>query len=471
MADAGLLGVYRENPGVKRIIDDRTIPHTHAVWNILSNHGIQTSDRAVRRLRARLAADHAAPVTPVRSNLPNSALGVSGLGTGKAEETADGVTFTNVVTEERFDPNDAKNWDHVFERFGLHPGTFEIVDDTVRMSTWQQSKRLENGDRDTINLYSYSARFRRRQDADLPADIVEQWRTALLRADIPSRAPWGGSLDATYLILLADPQLGKKGTAEAVENWKRAVRGHMTEIRLLQQAGISPVRIHVAWMGDETEGVCNNYGNQPHTVELNLTQQLELDYDLRMWTLRELLSFGLPLSASSVISNHGEWTRNGGKDVVTTRGDNASTHIARLVEKSFDSMAEYGVPQIEWTIGGGEPGVLINLSGVDCYFSHGYIEKGKGAATEIRTKNAIERQILGSTPVFGDVPLWFMAHYHHFYSQEFEGRTVFGLPALEAERSSEYMLHQYGVWSPAGAVGLLVGTNLGPRGWSNLTIH
>ena len=62
-----------------------------------------------------------------------------------------------------------------------------------------------------------------------------------------------------------------------------------------------------------------------------------------------------------------------------------------------------------------------------------------------------------------------MAHYHHFYAQEFEGRTLFGMPALEAEKSSEYMLDQYGVWSPKGMLGLLIGRNT-HRGWSHLSV-
>ena len=84
-------------------------------------------------------------------------------------------------------------------------------------------------------------------------------------------------------------------------------------------------------------------------------------------------------------------------------------------------------------------------------------------------KVAIERQILANIETLGTVPLWFMAHYHHFYMQEFEGRTLFGCPALEAEKSSEYMLDQYGVWSPPGMLGLLIGRDQ-KRGWSDLSV-
>src|SRR5699024_2393143 len=256
-----------------------------------------------------------------------------------------------------------------------------------------------------------------------------------------------------------DPQLGKKGTQQAIASWRQGVNRH---VQAAKELGTS--RVHVAFMGDETENVVNNYTNQTHTIELNRSQQLELDFDLRVWTLKQALTLGVPVSASSVVSNHGEWTRNGSKDPVTTRNDNASTHIARQVQKLFQELEAYGVPAIEWTIGDNHPGIILTLSGVECYFSQGYDEKGRGGSTELRTRNAIERQILGRTEELGTTKLWFMAHYHHAYYQEFEGRTQFGCPALEAERSSEYMLDQFGVWSPPGMLGLVV-TDKKHRGW------
>jgi len=389
------------------------------------------------------------------------------VGKGTIDVSADGAKVNNVVIEGELNGD----WTRVFDLFNLDASQFEVVDDTVRMSTWQQSARAKDGTRDSIQLYSYSARFRRVTRDMIPAATVESWRKALQSVkDRPTRKRKTATvLAATYTVFVADPQLGKKNTEQAVENWKRGVLGHVAAIEALIAQGRKPSGIHVAFMGDETEGVCNNYGNQPHTIELNLSRQLELDYDMRVWTIRQFIAFGLPLSASSVISNHGEYSRNGSKEPVTTQGDNASTHIARQVQKLFHETEPFGGPHIDWTIGGGDPAVLVNLSGVDSYFSHGYIEKGKGGSTEIRTKTAIERQILGKTDTLGTVPLYFMAHYHHFYTNEFEGRTLFGMPALEAERSSEYMLNQYGVWSPPGMLGMLVGEHTRRR-WSDLSV-
>ena len=381
----------------------------------------------------------------------------------RADVDSGGAQINNVVVNAPINGD----WSNVLALFNLAPAEFEVVDDTVRMSTWQQSARSKDGDRDSIQLYSYSARFRRVTRDMVPVETVKRWRSNLLRAVKPSARRAGSG---TYLMLVADPQIGKKRTEDAVTNWKRGVRGHLAEIQRLTDLGVPPAGVHVAFMGDEVEGFANNYGNQAHTIELNQAAQLELAYDLMVWTIKQAAGTGFPVSASAVISNHGEWTRNGSKDPVTSAGDNASTHLARQVRTLFDELEPLGGPKVAWTIGEGDPAVTVTLSGVRCYFTHGYVEKGRGTSSETRTRAAIERQILGRTADLGDVELWYFAHFHHFYSNEFEGRTVFGCPALEAEKSSEYMLNQYGVWSPSGMLGMLVGRR-SARGWSHASVQ
>jgi hypothetical protein len=462
MSTMKLPEMAEQKPEVRRILEDRTLGHTEA-FHIISNSYGSTSPTSVRRYRS---AIEWIPAEDLHTE-PDKGEDVI---KGNAEVTSTGVTFQGVELE-NFNCQTAKDWTPIFEIFQLDPDEFEIVDDTVKIGTWQQSKALEDGTRDKVQLFSHSARFRRRSKTAISDEQRALWRTELVLRlnDLGPKYARYAEDAGTYLMLISDPQLGKKGTEEAVYNWKRGVLGHIKAIKDLQSSNRGPAAIHLAWEGDETEGVCNNYPGQAFTIEMNLTGQLGLDYDLRMWTLREASTLGLPMSASSVISNHGEWTRDGGKDVVTTRGDNASTHIARQVAKSFKEIEPFGGPKIDWTIGGGDPGIVVTLSGKACYFSHGYIEKGKGPSIEVKTKSAIERQIIGRTDTLGDVPLWFMAHYHHFYSQEFEGRTMFACPALEAERSSEYMLNQYGVWSPPGMLGMLIGRDK-KRGWSDLSI-
>lgn len=349
------------------------------------------------------------------------------------------------------------DWSEVFRQFNLDPNVFEIVDDTVRMSSWQSSKRTDDGDRDVVTLYAYRARFRRRVDAAVSERTIKAWTAALRRSQAPSVTGVPG--DVAYVVCVADPQLGKKGTDEALRNWKRGVLAHVDRICRFENV----TQVVVAFMGDEHEGVANNYANQPHTVELNLSQQLELDYEMRVWTVKQFAALGVPVDIVSVISNHGEFTRNGSKDVVTTKADNSSTMIARMVRMLFDQVAGY--EHVRWHIAESNPEVIVRAGGVKLYFSHGHIAKGPGGTPMQRVKTSLERQILGKEQHLSDVSLFFVAHYHHYYLCEFGTRTLFGCPALEAERSSEYMLDQYGVWNRPGMLGVVVGKACGPRGY------
>lgn len=403
----------------------------------LSFGGFAMSPRALRDERAKHANGSPAPRPARVSSDVRREVSISKT-TAEIQVPAEEVPDTNNGTALRF-----------LKKENLNPDEWEVT----------HFRRIEYGQGLTSVRFSYK-RIGHTIEGGISQETIDAWRGGLidpLRYLEPVTDTPG-----TYTILIADPQFGKKGTAEAVENYKRGVTKH------LEEAGRIGDSIHLAWMGDETENVVNSYGNQPHTIELNRSQQLELDFDMRVWAIKEAMRLGKPISASSVISNHGEWTRNGGKDPVTTRNDNASTYVAHQVRKLFEELEPYTGQRIDWTIGTEAPGVTVTLGGVKCYFSHGYVEKGRGGSTEIRTKSAIERQILGRKELT-DVSLWFMAHYHHFYTNEFEGRTLFGCPALEATRSSEYMLDQFGVWSPDGVLGLLV-TDQVSRGWTDVNV-
>ena len=123
----------------------------------------------------------------------------------RADVDSAGAQINNVVVNAPINGD----WSNVLALFNLDPAEFEVVDDTVRMSTWQQSARSKDGDRDSIQLYSYSARFRRVTRDMVPVETVKRWRSNLLRAVKPAARKSGAG---TYLMLVADPQIGKKRT-------------------------------------------------------------------------------------------------------------------------------------------------------------------------------------------------------------------------------------------------------------------
>lgn len=261
------------------------------------------------------------------------------------------------------------------------------------------------------------------------------------------------------VVAIADQQFGKPGTWEALENTKRTFKAQMDFIRLKQAMGVGPKSLTLVWTGDETEGVANNYFNQSYLLELNQSEQLELDFDTRVWCIRQAQLLNIPLKCISVPSNHGEWTRNGGKDPVTTKYDNASTHMARQVKKFFAEIAQFDGRHISWDIANNSPAVVKDIGGTFNYFSHGYMEKGRGASTELRAKNALDRQILANPLFLGKVKVFTIGHYHHEYMLTWEGKRLIGLPALEAQGSSEYMM-QFGVWSEPGMTGYTTGSDV-----------
>ena len=158
---------------------------------------------------------------------------------GSVEVTAEGG---ELQTGERSAPIVlASDWNSVLEGFGLDPAVFFIVDDTVRMSKWQQSKRLDNGDRDIIWLYSYKARFARKPYTATPLDVerlqkkIDRWKprsTTTVKTD---------GDPSTFVICWADWQLGKSaggGVEATVERIQDSFSASALRIKQLRKARI-----------------------------------------------------------------------------------------------------------------------------------------------------------------------------------------------------------------------------------------
>src|SRR5690348_1036179 len=128
---------------------------------------------------------------------------------GSLDVTRDGAQANNIVVESPI----LDDWSPIFALFNLDATEFEVVDDTVRMSTWQTSRRTDDGDRDTIQLYSYSARFKRKPKQRLTDTEVEARRAEVRKWKIPkassSRRPNDLHHSVAAVINLADIQGGK----------------------------------------------------------------------------------------------------------------------------------------------------------------------------------------------------------------------------------------------------------------------
>lgn len=399
---------------------------------------LETLKRKARSVRA---SDEA--LEPSSSEVPSLSL------TGDT-----GTLATGEVTEKITD------WTDTLAVWDLDPAVFEVIQ-PVTMKAWGSPGSMR---------FSYRANIQRKSVSEDVVDSVDiaGWRETLKNTVIP-RNPVEPKGELGYTILVADPQLGKPGTEEALAHWTKGIEGHMDRIENLINNGYNIVDVNLAFMGDEHEGAVGNYSSQPYEIEMNYSDQIALDFDMRVWSIRKLLETGCSLNVVSVPSNHGEHTRFGSSKVLTSPYDNSSTMVAKLAKKVFDGTeAEH---YINWYIAEDSQDATVLSGGVMMNFTHGHIAKASGSPTGgIRSKNAIEKQILGRHGEIGDVSIFFSAHYHHFNVIEDRGRTFFGCPALEAEKSSRWFYDSAGVWSKPGMLGMVVGGDTDERGWSELSV-
>lgn len=346
----------------------------------------------------------------------------------------------------------ADDWDGVLRHFGLNPDEFEIVDDTVRMGSWQQSKGLEDGTRDTITLYSYRARFARirnrlpKADLDAAREQVWKWRP------LARRTPGSGlGAPCTFYIGWSDWQIGKDGTREfTIPRVHESIERSIDRIKELRKVGRNIEGIAVANMGDPNEGCDGNYASQPNTIEMNQREQLNTALALWLTGLRALVPMAEKFDFISVLCNHGEWTRNGlGTRPITSDSDNIGGFLADQLRVTLSDRDDF--EHIRWTIPGSEMTVTTELSGVLGAFAHGH--KTPGTAKELEWMQAQSLRILRER---GREPrLWMVAHRHTLDIKDHGPWWRIQHPSLDT--GSKWFADIAGKWSSPGTFTCLIG--------------
>ena len=337
---------------------------------------------------------------------------------GSVEVGPEGGEFTNIRTSEPL-----TDWAHIFARFGLDADTFEIVGDTVRMSQWQQSARTADGDRDVVDLFSYRAMFRRRQESiDLPALY------AASKAPVKRVSGNNSSADRATVVVFADPQIGKTGrrggTPELIARIaeKRATLEPMLKKR-------KPGRLLLADAGDGFEGF-ESGGNPMFTNDLSLAQQMDA-YGVELYKFVELMCKFGPVDVAAVCSNHTAW-RNAKQNLGNPQ-DDLGLFVHKQVEKiaqakGLDATWHYPAPYDE--------SVAVNLQGTLVGLVHGN-QFGPGQSVSWWEKQTFGAQAVASADVLVS------GHYHSFSANvagrnPVTGRQRWSLGAPTLDNGSDY---------------------------------
>lgn len=377
--------------------------------------------------------------------------------TGKADVTSDGGEFIDVQTEEP-----VTDWTRVFERFNLDPAAFDIVDDTVRCSTWQQSKALDDGTRDVVQLYSYRARFRRRASMDAPRldDLIRD-----VRGWDPYPAPVMRPISpaVSLVVGLADFQLGKcesgNGTPQTLERINASLAATQRHIDSLRRDGVNIDHLVLANLGDHIENVNGSYDGQTYSVDLNMRDQLTLAIEVNMQWIKQLAPQFERTTYTACMCNHGQLSRGAGRNNVTDDSDNATGFIADTLRTVCNLHPD--LAGIEWVIPRDEMITTFTANGVNIATAHGHKISGKEEAWL-----AAQSQYLTHTRRF--IPeLWFTAHKHHASLVDLGPYTR--IQATTVDPGSKWLTDSNGQYSRPGVTSFLTAGHL-PGKWSHYAV-
>lgn len=328
------------------------------------------------------------------------------------------------------------------------------------MKAWQQSKRLENGDRDTITLYSYGAKFRRVSE-NKGVSIEEARR--VLHGWAPVRMPHADGAPQALVVALADLQIGKSdgglGTADTLARLNLALSATVEQIDSLRSKGVNIRSLLLANMGDHTEGTHGSYANQPYTVDMNLRDQLQTALEVNLQWVKTLAPLFENVEYAATICNHGTLSRAGGRENITDDADNATGLISDLLAK-ICSMDD-NLRNVRFNVPRGEMITTVTTEGVNIPLAHG--QKITGSES---TWLAAQSQNLTQRRKF--VPdVWLTAHKHHAQVTDFGPYTR--IQATTVEPGSKYFEDMTGQYSRTGVTTFTVGAHL-PGKWDNYRI-
>lgn len=353
----------------------------------------------------------------------------------------------------------ADDWTPILRSFGLDPDVFMVVDDKVRMSKWQQSKRTESGDRDVIWLYAYKAVFKRKAGLVLADSEFEKYRQEVKNFKPKKPIKTSDQPPTTFVVNWADWQLGKSaggGIKSTVKRIEESFQKTVDRINDLRKLGRNINEIAIVNMGDPVEACTGHYASQEFSVQATQRQQLLLALDLWTIGLKTLSEYSDNITFIGTLSNHGEWQRRNGKQF-TTDSDSADGFLADAIKRIFTESAY----KINWVIPHDEMCVQTELSGVPIAFTHGHKISGK----EIDWLRGQSIKLLRD---HGKEPkLWVTAHKHHVKVDDFGPWWRFQCPSLDG--GSKWYEDLAGAWSTPGTLTFLVGQH-DKNYWSDIAV-
>lgn len=329
---------------------------------------------------------------------------------------------------------------------GMDPERWRVT--SVRYGEWQQSKRLENGDRDTITLHSKRVNIEPRTTVTgvNDTDLLELFTTTR-RWTEPTT---GNGPRAVFVHAGGDYQLGKTdgdGVEGTVNRFMDALDHGADQLAWLRSRHTIDT-IVLPHLGDCIEGYVSQNGRNRNRTTMATSEQV----DLLIHLLCEQVAHYAPLADKVIVpvipGNHDEEAR----DPDGLEHHSWATFAAKQLRRTL-RMAGTAYDHVRIvTPAAGELTLALDLEGVTTGFGHGhYHAPGKGHEWLAGQQNGMQ--------LIGQARIMFEAHHHHLDVSQSGVKTHVQVPALEGE--SRWWRHRKGQQSPPGMVTMLVGEHLG----------
>ena len=351
------------------------------------------------------------------------------------------------ITHIGTDPNYKSKFDSILREWGFDPAVYEI-DGKVRASSW--NAQLKGGQVETF--YAFKGVVRRKHPAR------DEWFDVLLKEVSKKKALKKKKITSSqaFIWCMSDWQLGKDdlGVENTLKRYDLALQRGVEQVKAL--GGVD--EIYLLSMGDLTEGCYGFYDSQPFNISLTLQQQYHLARKLIMKTVDTFLPYANKIILSGVPANHGEMSRSGKGQVVTTRLDNSDTMHIEICGEIMVQNPRY--KKVEVSIPKGFHHTL-DIKGKTLAFTHGHMTSG-GSGPEGKIMKWWQGQMFGELPS-GDAEILVTGHYHHPRLLQQGARTWFQCPSIDA---SIDFTARTGMWSKPGVLCFTVDKD----GWDNYRI-
>jgi predicted phosphodiesterase len=263
----------------------------------------------------------------------------------------------------------------------------------------------------------------------------------------------------TFCIALADFQIGKEGTEEAIErfiDYIPKIKAQVKQIQKVEQLD----QVLFAGLGDLVESCSNHYNMQEFSTIMDERSQQKVARRMIYTLIKEIM----PLFSKGLVcfigGNHGENRKNG--KAYTTFADNKDVMLAEELQEIFQESADYK-KSLDFIIPDSELFITIEISNTVLLLLHGHQMRGAGNSQAKARKWLSDQAFSRNATADADIVLH--GHYHFFSAYESSDRLILQAPTLDS--GSEWFENTKGDRSRAGMLTFVIG---GSEKWDYIKV-